>query len=164
MKRIFAKNISINLSYSVCYGHAVAYRLWNSSLRACTGMAVHASYTYNVCKTAIYNALSGRQILSTTWSQNDVREWLSGQSAWLAMDIRRFKTGKTQIFFITQANSIIISFAFTNTEYPLIYFLNAVMESIQNTFIQNSILNTFLSIQKWILFKRKYSVFEYFLF
>ena len=29
----------------------------------------------------------------------------------------------------------------------LIYFLNAVMESIQNTFIQNSILNTFLSIQ-----------------
>ena len=39
-----------------------------------------------------------------------------------------------------------------------------VMESIQNTFIQNSILNTFLSIQKWILFKRKYSVFEYFLF
>ena len=40
----------------------------------------------------------------------------------------------------------------------------AVMESIQNTFIQNSILNTFLSIQKWILFKRKYSLFEYFLF
>ena len=38
------------------------------------------------------------------------------------------------------------------------------MESIQNTFIQNSILNTILSIQKWILFKRKYSVFEYFLF
>ena len=36
----------------------------------------------------------------------------------------------------------------------------AVMKSIQNTFIQNSILNTVLSIQKWILYKRKYSVFE----
>ena len=50
-----------------------------------------------------------------------------------------------------------------NYSMPHIYGM-PVMESIQNTFIQNSILNTFLSIQKWILFKRKYSVFEYFLF
>ena len=36
------------------------------------------------------------------------------------------------------------------------------MESILNTFIQNTALNTFSSIQSWILWNIKYSVFEYF--
>ena len=40
-------------------------------------------------------------ILSTTWSQSAARQWLNGQRAWLAMDKRKFKTGKAQIIFVS---------------------------------------------------------------
>ena len=41
------------------------------------------------CKSAINNALSGRH---KYWAQYAARQWLIGQSAWLAMDKREFKS------------------------------------------------------------------------
>ena len=40
-------------------------------------------------------------ILSTTWRQCAARQWLSGKSAWLAMDKREFKSRMAHIFNIT---------------------------------------------------------------
>ena len=51
---------------------------------------------FSECKYALLGTIL---ILSTTWSQYAGRWWLSVQSAWLAMDISEFKSGKANNSF-----------------------------------------------------------------
>ena len=63
----------------------------------------------------LYNALSGRHkylLLSTTWSQYAARQWLSGQSAWLAMDIRAgSKLERRKYFFFTHIRRLVSGYS-----------------------------------------------------